>query len=132
MTRKTGAISALQDVTGLALRVAQAELNVLKAKEESLRRNLVDLTVQKALIARKPRTTADPALIAGAEMRWQRWADQRRAAINVELAQVLALIDQSEHRLRRIFGRDQVAQALTRQVSQENALRIRRRAFYVS
>lgn len=132
MTPKIGAIAGLQDVTRLALRVAETELGQLKAKENGLRRNLADLVDRKSYFAQMPRRPDDPALISGAEIRWQQWADQRRGMINTELAQILVQIDQAQSRLHWAFGRDQAAQALARQAVKDGALRRMRRLSYES
>lgn len=102
-------IGELAVITGLALRAAQAEMAEFKAREADLRQRLIDLAAQKT---RDPRPHDDPALIAEADLRWQRWVDQRRAAVNAELAQVLAQIDSRQQKLRGLFGRDQAARAL--------------------
>ncbi|WP_019955541.1 hypothetical protein [Yoonia vestfoldensis] len=129
MTRRLGRITDLQNLTDLALRAAQADLAALKAKEADLRQNLIALSGQKT---RDPRPLHDPALVAGADLRWQRWVDQRRAAINAELAQVMALIDNSQRRLRGLFGRDQAARALADQVRKDRMRLMRRATDYES
>lgn len=119
----------LADLTGLALRAAQAEMAKLKRREADLRQNLIDLSARKS---RNPRPQDDPALVGGADLRWQRWVDQRRAAVNAELAQVLALIDNRDRRLRVLFGRDQAARALADQAHKDRRLRRERATNYES
>ncbi|WP_322891193.1 MULTISPECIES: hypothetical protein [unclassified Yoonia] len=117
MTRSTDRVGELAVLTGLALRAAQAEMAELKAREADLRQNLTDLLAQKT---RDPRPQNDPALIAGADLRWQQWVDQRRATVNAELAQVLAQIDNRQRRLRGLFGRDQAARALVEKARKDD------------
>lgn len=124
--------AALPQVTGLILQKARADLATLQQKAGGLRRNLADLGAQRADWAQVARPADDPALIAGADLRWQQWADQRRAAINNELAQVMAQIALAQQRLQRAFGRDQAAQALARQAVKNRAVQKSRRAGYES
>lgn len=109
-------VKGLGQVTNLKYRAHQTEMATLLAREASLRRNLADLVSERDATAAVRRSSDDPALIAGALIRWHAWVDQRRATINGELAQVLAKKAECAQRLRHAFGKDQVAQALIRQV----------------
>jgi hypothetical protein len=129
MTKKTQDLGRL---TRLALQAAQAEMRALTDKENALRENLAQLTAQKTDLARIARASDDPALIAGADLRWQYWVDGRRAAINLELAQVLAQRDDCRHRLRLAFGRDQAAIALHRLADLSARQIAKRKAAYES
>jgi hypothetical protein len=129
MTRPARGIAGLAVLTAVALRAAQAEMADLKQREADLRQNLADLAAQKL---RDVRAEADPALIAGADLRWQQWVDQRRAAVNAELAQVLALIENRQHRLRGLFGRDQAARALADKAQKDHKLQQLRARDYES
>ena len=130
MTSKADQIAELQDLTGLALRALQTEMHRLSAKEQALRQNLSDLTAQRA--TQGMRAADDPALIAGADLRWQQWVDQRRAMVNMELAQVLALMANCQQRLQRAFGRDQVALSIAAQALRDRQTRTDRAALYES
>lgn len=123
MTSKQRKVAQIQQLTSLALQKAQSDLAQLNARAQALRRNLSDLTAQRSHRAQTLPAGDDPAFLAGADLRWQQWTDQRRAVINMELARVLALIDQSEGRLRRAFGRDQVVQTLAGRMQQDAKLR---------
>lgn len=129
MTRSAQRIAELAVLTSVSLRAAQAEMADLKAREADLRQNLIDLAAQKL---RALRAEDDPALIAGADLRWQQWVDQRRAAVNAELAQLLALIDNRQHRLRGLFGRDQAARALVDRAQSDRRLQRLRASDYES
>lgn len=129
MTRQLDRIRELQRLTGLALHATRSEMASLRAREADLREKLVTLAAQKQ---QAPRAADDPALIAGADLRWQQWVDQRRAAINAELAQVLAQSDNCRMRLRATFGRDQAARALAEQAWTADRLRAARAADYES
>ena len=57
-------------------------------------------------------TDPDPALLAGADLLWQTWIEQRRAALNGDLSRVLLAQETARAALGRAFGRDQVTEAL--------------------
>ncbi|WP_342077350.1 hypothetical protein [Yoonia sp. SS1-5] len=120
------------EVAKLRLQVVQAEMNDLVNQANGLRRNLDQLVESKHALARADRQTDDPALAAGADIRWQKWADQRRAAINTELAQVMARQDVCRRRLKHAFGQDQAADQLLAQQIVEEQVRRRRKIDYES
>ena len=120
----------LVQITGVALRAQQAELVAIQRHEEDLRLNLAQLTASKSTQAQSNRASDDAALVAGADMRWHLWVDQRRALINAELARVLAQKENCREKLKRAFGRDQAAVALkVRHASTRETLKRRRRAY---
>jgi predicted nucleic acid-binding Zn-ribbon protein len=132
MTREADRTRELHGVTQLALRAVQTEMAALKSKEAGLRQNLQALTAQKTQQANQQRAADDPAMIARADLRWQHWVDQRRAAINAELAQVLALNADCQQRLQHVFGRDQAARALVTRAQSDVKQRCLRSASYES
>jgi len=105
-------IEALVEVTRLRLQVDQAKLAKLRAKETALRKNLHDLVVQRKSQTPIVGNGDDPATIAGVGLQWQLWVDQRRRAINAELALLFAQRAECQAKLRKSFGQDQAAQAL--------------------
>ena len=129
---KTKRADALGKVTQLRLQADQAKLAGLHAHETGLRQNLQDLIRQRRPLRVLDRADVDAATKAGADLRWQLWVDQRRRAINEELALLLAQKAECEVVLRKSFGQDQAAQMLNKQV-QANAKQARlRRASYDS
>ncbi|MFT5796710.1 MAG: plasmid stabilization system protein ParE [Candidatus Azotimanducaceae bacterium] len=54
----------------------------------------------------------------GADILWERWLERSRAKLNVELARVLATKEMHITRVRRSFGKLQVANAKSNQVAQ--------------
>ena len=130
--RKTRQLDGLQQVSELQFYAAQTEMAELLRKETALRRNLEQLMQGKASQARAPREADDAALIAGADIRWHRWVDQRRARINIELAQLLALKENCRARLKQAFGRDQVVRALRQRAVQAERRDAQRRQDYES
>ena len=125
-------ISALTELAGLRFRAVQAEMAEILKREAALRRNLEQLTQSKAAQSEALQRVDQPALIAGADIRWQRWVDQRRTTINTELAQVLAQKENCRLKLTGAFGRDQAAQALHKRQHDADRIRQRRRTDYES
>lgn len=132
MTDDVLRMKGLVDLSGLSFRAAQARMAELLTREAALRRNLAQLTESRAAQAQAPRASDEAALIAGADIRWHHWVDQRRATINTELAQVLALQENCRVALTKAFGRDQVAQSLLQQTRQLSLTKRQRRASYES
>lgn len=109
-------LKALVALSGMRFQADQAKLAQLQAKERALRQNLQDLVQQRRARSLSATDTVDPATIAGADVQWHSWVDQRRKTINAELAQLLAQIADSQARLRKSFGQDQAAQQLLAKV----------------
>jgi len=109
-------IEALVQVTRLRFQVDQAKLADLQAKERDLRQNLHDLVAQRKTQTPMVGWNNDAATNAGVGLHWQLWVDQRRRAINAELAQLFAQKADCQAVLRRSFGQDQAAQALREKV----------------
>ena len=130
--RKKQKIDSLVHLAGLRFRAAQSELAAILEKEAGLRRNIEQLMQSKSELAQAKRRSDDPARVAGADIRWNHWADQRRATINTELAQVLASKGHYEAAVKYAFGRDQVARSLQDQVANTARLASRRKADYES
>ena len=125
-------LAQLQKLTALKLDVAHSEMSLLWTKEAALRSNLDQLVQTRCAQSQAPRAPYEAALIAGADIRWHRWVDQRRAVINHELAQVLAQKAVSRIKLQKAFGKDQAAQHLKKQVAAEVRQTTVRRATYES
>ncbi|HEV8034698.1 hypothetical protein [Yoonia sp.] len=109
-------IKALVQVSALRFQADQARLAQLLAKERDLRKNLQDLVRQRNARAASATRADDPATIAGADVQWHAWVDQRRKTINTELAQLLAQKSDCLARVQRSFGQDQAAQELLKKV----------------
>lgn len=132
MTDEATRFEGLAALSGLTFRAAQARMAKLLAREADLRRNLAQLTESRSAQARASRAPNEAALVAGADIRWHHWVDQRRAIINTELAQVLALQDNCRVALKQAFGRDQAAQTLLRNAAQSEKVKKQRRTLYES
>ncbi len=131
MTRKHQ-LDGLKQLSGLQFRAAQAEMAELLRRESALRQNLEQLIQSKSRQVQASRPSDDAALIAAADIRWHQWVDQRRATINTELAQILALKENCRVKLKRAFGRDQVTQTLHHQTVQSQKRALQRKQDYES
>lgn len=105
-------LKGLRDLARLQFQARQREMAELRQQEAALRQNLADLLGDRAARDAAKAGAADPAMRAGADVRWHVWIDQRRAVINQELAKVRARMAALEPKLRRAFGKDLVAQQL--------------------
>ncbi len=120
----TGKMEQLKRLTGMVYRLRQSELQALRAEETRLRAALTEIEENRRATAAADR--ADPVRQSlGADILWQGWLDAQQRDLNMELARLRARQEPVEHRLRKAFGRDQVAQALA--VSEWEAQRARAR-----
>lgn len=105
----------------LALRVQQAQtaLAAINAEETDLRAALGELARPAA--GHMAEGTDYIAGLAGAlaEVRWQRWAEARRRALHMRLAQVLARKADARHQLAQAVGKDAALAALVTQAKQK-------------
>ena len=122
----------LAQLTALEFRSARAEMAQLAQREARLRQNLDQLLNSKQERAATTMLPTEAAFAAGARVRWLQWVDQRRAVINTELAQVMALKEGCRTKLNQAFGRDQAVQALVKKLQQDQKLREARRRYYES
>jgi hypothetical protein len=104
----------------------------LLRREKGLRENYAQLTQSKQSQANAQRAPDDAALAAGADIRWRQWVDQRQAAINAELAQLLAQKESCKQRLKIAFGRDQAVTGLQEHHEGLQRRLLRRKANYES
>lgn len=120
-------IRGLRHLTELQLRAEEAKFAELKLREAEIRRLLAELKSERAGRMAAVGQAPDLAFAAGADVRWLRWVDQRRSALNSELAQLLAAQDTMREALRRAFGRDLATKALLEQEEKARAqIRARR------
>ncbi|NUB44608.1 hypothetical protein GEU84_009460 [Fertoebacter nigrum] len=97
MTRRAE-MARLAALSGLILDLRLAELSVVAQAREA------SLAHLRALVA-EPGVGLDPLPAAQAALRYQHWADQRRAAINLMLARQTAAWQVAQDEARRAFGR---------------------------
>lgn len=131
MTRKRD-IAGLVQLTQLHFQAAQSEMAAVLAQEARLNENLAQLMESREALAAAPRDAAEPALIAGADLRWNQWVDQRRAVINAELAQCQISKERCRNKLREAFGRSQASAALEARAAKTIEMAAKRRSAYES
>ncbi len=105
-------LAQLARLTDAAFQAAQGDMAAAKAREVSLRETLKSLDLSRSQRATATLGETDVALIAGADVQWVAWVEQRRRLINAELAQCLVKQDHCQQVVRRTFGRDQAVTSL--------------------
>lgn len=96
-------------ISSVLFQAAQSKLAQAVKRENDLRNMLAKLEQSRNDRASANLLDTDVALIAGADLRWQTWVDQRRSSVNQELAKCLAAQDQLREVARRAFGKEQSA-----------------------
>lgn len=94
----------LQALVETAFRSAQLKLARVIGEENKLKACLVDLDIKIASISHSEHDLSAAAK-AGATVTWQRWIDQRRTEINLQLATLAAKRSELEKEVRKTFGR---------------------------
>jgi hypothetical protein len=111
-------ISALTQLTGASFASCQSQMATLRRQESALRDTVTSLDM-----ARRTRAAglseADPALLAGADLLWQSWIEQRRAALNEALSRNRVAQEAARGALAVAFGRDQVTRTLSSRVASD-------------
>lgn len=111
---------ALTQLTSAVFSTCQARMGALRQAEQELRDKLEALDS-----ARKARslslTEADTALQAGADLLWQSWIEQRRAALNTALSRILLAQEAARAALALAFGRDQATLGLCARATTDRA-----------
>lgn len=111
-------LAALAQLAGLASSTAEARLSILTRKADDLRTLLAELDTARRDRARGL-TAADPAMMAGADLRWHRWIDGRRSALNGELARTLVDVARARAALKHAFGQKLASEALAERGKRE-------------
>ena len=102
-------IQKLAQLQSLAQMVLDAQLAELRAAARARDESLAHLAHLNRSFAQ---SDLHPMVAAEAEIRFQRWADQRRAEINQTLARQTALLDQTRSAAQLAFGRTSALAAL--------------------
>lgn len=103
---------------------ARGRLGALRAREAELK---------AAVDALEPRGTSpeggiDPARRAGADLKWQGWADARRRVLFAEMARLRVEIAAAIEDLRPAFGRREAARRMVERAGAVRKVMARRRA----
>lgn len=95
-------LNQLQGLTRLLL-----DLRLLEV-ERAARARQASLDHLSELNRPQPEADLNPVVAGEVAMRYQNWADQRRAAINIDLAHQTAELEEARRRAATAFGRDKV------------------------
>ena len=112
----------------MKLDLAKANMARLKNTEDELRLQLENLANDMKVVRSSKTNITNPAALARADLRWQKWADMRRTLINSELADLLARKETVRIQLLRAFGENNAATALKkelRKVAKQRAKQMR-------
>lgn len=129
---ETKRLKQLAMITEAEFNIAQMELANLRRRESELRQSLVALSAALRDRAETSLDNTDAARIAGADVNWQAWVEQRRRLINQELAICLSKQDKSKQAVMTAFGRDKAVLDLQKR----NVARLKRtqllKSYYTS
>lgn len=98
-------LKALERVTDAAYAAARLELKSKADARQAIADQLAQLDADRARAIQGQAT--DPAMRAGADLLWQRWADEQRRSLNRQLAQARAAENRARANAARTFGRHQ-------------------------
>lgn len=132
MTDRAKQLERLVTLTKLKEATARSELSILQKRNQELIEALRRLNLDLKTRADARSGSADVALIAGADTRWQNWVEQRRTLINTEMAACRIQIDKAEGALRIALGQCDAAQVMQGRHAIERARKLQRRADYES
>jgi hypothetical protein len=100
----------LRPLIDAEFRARQSNLADLKRKEQDLHQRLKDLSARNAVV--EIGGPVDPATLVGADLRWETWAEKRRADIIQRIARLRVDQERAMAELRRSFGRKAAVDAL--------------------
>lgn len=109
---RPGVAAALVALTAARRDRETARLRDVLAEEARLRAALARLTAQATEARALPEAAITGLREIGADLSWQGWVAQQRAALNSALALTLARKEQALPALRRAFGKAEAARAL--------------------
>lgn len=125
MSRKSRDLDRISRLVDADYVARQSRLARLKGVEQELRARLAGLTDRRG---EEERLSLDPATRAGADLRWQKWANERRSEINLHLAHNLAEQEMARRDLGRAFGRNQAVDGLKSEAKAERLKQLERLA----
>ena len=108
-------LAQLGKLTDAAFLAEQAKLARLTRQEADLRAQIAQLAAARNGTADRLRDGSDPALQAGADVRWHQWIAVRQTRLNEELLQILTRKARQIDAVRRAHGRAQALDQLTDQ-----------------
>ena len=120
-------LKSLEPVLELSFQQSQRRLAELNEKMAQLRGQLTDLDKARIQPKSGEDLTDNPAFKVGADITWQRWADQRRKDINMELARLASQRPDFIQKLRKDFGKKEALGQMMTQVREQERILQRRR-----
>ncbi len=123
-------LKSLEPLVAAKYQKAQARLAQIAAQEGRLKAQLSELHRSREQAVN--RDGSDPASKSGADVRWQRWIDQRRKEINLELAQLASQRLVAKEGLKVAFGRKEALLSLIQARKNEDQLKARRKSDQLS
>ena len=109
----------LQALTSISFETVQIEMAEIGRLEDELRSQLRNLSKIGKVSSADLNGNLDPAVMAGADLRWQRWADHKKRMINSELANVLARKENCRNKLIQAFGRNEAVGGLIEKATKQ-------------
>lgn len=109
--RRRARLARLAPVTGAMRAAALARLSDAIAARRAVEAEIAALDDQRRAAAED---VADPATRAGITLLWQRWAEDRRGALNRRLARARLAEEEARIAARRATGRDEARARLER------------------
>jgi len=123
----TNGLAKMRQITGLTDAVFAAQ----QAKLAAIQREVAKLQDQLDQLdgkVRQPANFGDPAQVAGADIRWQTWAEARRRALLLQMARLRARQEDARAKTALAFGRKMAAEALLKRTGDAAKLRQARKA----
>jgi len=125
-----GKLSDLTALMDVQTRASQTKLRKIKAREAQLLQLLADLSDTRNGLAAGGAEEGRTARDFQNDLQHLRWFDQRRAMINIELAQVRALLDMARKDLKHHFARQQALdRVLDSTAAQDRLIKLRRATY---
>lgn len=118
MTRRSQ-LERLRPLIDAEYRSRQSSLAKLKQQEEELQQRLRDLSGRHAQTGEGE--LVDPASLAGADLRWQAWAEIRRTEVNQRILRLRIDQERAKAELRLSFGRKSAIDALCKSAKKPGA-----------
>lgn len=110
MTKSVDHLGQLSHLMQVKFETETASLRRLSRKEVELQQALAALGEKR--YRADPSAATPAALLIGADLAWEKWAEVRKKALNIELARVRALKAAQKNIATRAFGRVEASKEL--------------------
>lgn len=114
-------LTELQNLTQMALDVEMMKLQRIAAAEMEKANQIkaLDILAAERVTDLAQTGSTDAAQYAGADVRWGRWTQQKKAALNIERAALWAKHEEQRQKTQRAFGKDEAVGRLIDQAVEE-------------